>query len=102
MMHTHSNPPQLDDQRALTTTAFVALIDTTLAGCMDSAMVALPRCMLLLHKLANAGLAEVLAQGDSTRLTLCGITASSPGTAYTLLRAWQSAAKERLAQGVRP
>jgi hypothetical protein len=96
------HPPQLDDQRALTAAAFVALIDITLAGCMDSAIVALPRCMRLLHKLANAGLAEVLAQGDATRLTLCGITASSNGTAYALLRTWQSAAKEHLAQAVRP
>lgn len=96
------HPPQLDDQRALTAAAFVALIDTTLTGAMEGPVVPVPQAMMLLHKLANAGLAEMQAQGETTRLTLCGITATSTGTAYGLLRNWQSAARQRIAQGVRP
>ncbi len=97
------HPPQLDDQRALTATAFVALIDAALSGAATHGhLVPSTQAAQLVQRLTQSGLAEVTPYGDTSRLTLCGIHASSTGTAYGLLRNWQSAARQRIAQGVRP
>jgi hypothetical protein len=54
----------------------------------------------LLNRLSTADLAQIELRGEDKIVTLCGISASTNGTAYALLRNWQSAARLRLSAGL--
>lgn len=95
---------QIDGQRALTVAAFDALISLTLAG---PTVVARHNTTSfaarhLLERLQASGMADVTSTADSLTMQLFGIRATAHGgTAISILRAWQSAARDTLAQGVR-
>ena len=95
--------PALDAQRALHIAAFVALIDLELRA--SGGLAPVGAANWLVRRLMTSGLASVDQSGDHsgdmTVLTLCGIRASCNGTSYGLLRNWQSAARNRLAEEVR-
>jgi hypothetical protein len=89
----------LTEERALHVAAFVALIDATLQPDGDTL---LPRraSEALLARLSATGIGTVTSTPDTLRLTLFGITATSDGSAWGLLRNWQTIARDRLAPGV--
>ncbi len=96
-MNAQPFPPPMQATRALTCRAFSALIAQALDGkggpqqalCASS----------LLSELSHTGLAEVTSTHESLTMRMFGITAT--GTSVpSLLRGWQSATADRLAQGV--
>lgn len=92
--------PMLDSQRALTIAAFDALIDRNLTNSTDP----LPgyAARSLLQQLDTSGLAAITSTGDSLTMAMFGVRATANGgTALALLRNWQSAARDSVAQGVR-
>lgn len=97
-MNDLSHPPALDDQRALTAAAFEALIDQTLRA---GGPIPAAASQWLIGRLVTAGLATLTARDDDKTFTLCGITATTNGSPYAALRNWQSAARARLAAGLR-
>jgi hypothetical protein len=91
--------PRPDPARKVTVHAFLALVDRTL----DPREPAHPRAASrLIEVLLAAGLARLDSNGTggppATRLTLLGLTASDPGDAAALLRAWATAAVDWLAR----
>jgi hypothetical protein len=94
-MNDASQTPRLDLARALHIAAMGALIDETLAH--EHADHRKTQGASLLKMLTNAGLAAVHAKTLTVSLTLYGITATSKAGPHGLLRAWQSAARDRIA-----
>jgi len=93
-------PAPLDAQRALIATAFSALIDQVL----DAPHPAIGADALI-RNLTASGLALMTSGPDHLTLELFNIRAPADGRHATscagLLRAWQSALRDRLAAGVR-
>lgn len=87
--------PQLDAQRALMAQAFIALIEATLQQPQPGDAHA------LLKRFVTSGLGEVNAGPDQMKLTLLKISATSGPSPAALLRNWQIAAADRIAQGLR-
>jgi hypothetical protein len=88
--------PQLDAHRALIAEAFIALIDATLNSGAPGSAVA------LLKRFVTSGHGEVTSGPDQMKLTLFKISATSGPSPSALLRNWQTAAADRISQGVRP
>lgn len=92
--------PVLDSQRALTIAAFDALIDRSLTNSNEF----LPgySARNLLQQLDTSGLAAITSTGDNLTMAMLGVrAAANGGTALALLRNWQSAARDSMAQGIR-
>lgn len=95
----HHRPP-MDDQRVLTIAAFDALVEVTLSRTAEPLPGATAR--RLLEHLSTSGLAEVASTADSLTMRLLGVSATANGgSTLTLLRNWQSAARDAVAQGAR-
>lgn len=92
--------PPMDAQRAIMAQAFCALIDQTLSNPART-----PRAgLMLLQEITLSGLGIATADGTTLTLDLFNITVASTGITTnpdSLLRDWQSAARNRLSQGVR-
>ncbi len=105
-MTDNDTPPPLDNQRALTIAAFVALIDARLSIAAIAEPTPFRAAAGLLTELDRSGLAVVntLPMGtsdDMLRLAMFGVSATATGTANAVLRNWQSNARHRLSQGGR-
>lgn len=100
MIDIQIRPTGIDSQRALTIAAFDALIDVSMAKSTE--LMPFYSARILLQQLDSSGLADVTSSGDSLTMVMFGVRATANGgTALALLRNWQSAARDSMAQGVR-